>query len=189
VSLAEEELTTAVSELQRVTRLRETIAKTKQFLEVAQDRVNHDIAPLLSQLVSERLEQVTYGRYKDVRVDPQDLTVRVRLPDGRLQPAHLLSHGTAEQVYLLLRVAMAERLSKPEEVCPLILDDVTVYSDRERTRSVLDTLLSLSQERQIILFSQEDEVLEWARTSLASASGSQLIELDGRAGGDLLAHA
>lgn len=179
VTLAEEELAGAEAELLRLTRSRETLERTRQFLEVAQDRVNHDIAPVLSQLISDRLGGVTDGRYSDVRVDPQDLTVRVRLADGTLQPAHVLSHGTAEQVYLLLRVAMAERLSKPGEVCPLILDDVTVQSDRVRTHAILVTLLTLSRERQVILFSQEDEVLEWARAALAELPGNQLIELNG----------
>jgi uncharacterized protein YhaN len=111
-------------------------------------------------------------------VDPEDLNVRVRLPNGSLQPAHLLSHGTAEQVYLLLRVAMAERLTKPDEVCPLILDDVTVQSDGERTRTILETLHAVSAERQIILFTQEEDVLSWAETTLAGGGRDQLIRLN-----------
>ena len=118
VSLVKEELAAAKAELDRVSRLRDTIRKTREFLEDAQDRVNHEIAPVLNDLVGRRLNQITGGRYSEVRVDPEDLNVRVRLPDGTFQLAYLLSHGTAEQVYLLLRVAMAERLTRPGEVCP-----------------------------------------------------------------------
>ena len=126
-----------------------------------------------------RLSQITGGRYSEVRVDPENLNIRVRLPDGTFQLAELLSHGTAEQVYLLLRVAMAERLTKPEEVCPLILDDVTVQSDGERTRCILETFLTISTERQIILFSQEDDVLAWAEANVANNGQGQLVRLNG----------
>jgi hypothetical protein len=179
VPLAEEALAAAYAELDRVSRLRDTINKTREFLAVAQDRVNHDIAPVLNDLVGRRLDQITGGRYGEVRVDPEDLNVRVRLPGGTLQPAHLLSHGTAEQVYLLLRVAMAERLTKPEEMCPLILDDVTVQSDGERTRAILETLLAISAERQVILFSQEEDVLAWAEANIENNGRHQLVRLNG----------
>jgi uncharacterized protein YhaN len=115
-----------------------------------------------------------------VRVDPEDLNVRVRLPNGTLQSAHLLSGGTAEQVYLLLRVAMAERLTKPEEVCPLILDDVTDQSDGDRTKSILETLKTISAERQIILFSQEEDVLRWVEENIKGNARDQLIRLSTR---------
>ena len=179
VSLAKEELAAAKAELKRVSRLRDTIRKTREFLGDAQDRVNHEIAPVLNDLVGRRLSQVTGGRYSEVRVDPEDLNVRVRLPNGIFQLAYLISHGTAEQVYLLLRVAMAERLTKPGEVCPLILDDVTVQSDGERTRCILETLLTISTERQIILFSQEEAVLAWAEANVENNGKGQLVRLNG----------
>ncbi len=166
VPAAVEALDAAKRELERVERLRETLNLTKALLETAQDRVHRDIAPVLGESVTRWLPQVTRGRYREVTVDPQDLNVRVRLANGTLQSAHLLSHGTAEQIYLLLRVAMAERLTKQDEVCPLILDDVTAQSDGRRTVAILDALHVISAERQIILFTQEQEVLTWAESHL-----------------------
>ncbi len=52
-----------------------------------------------------------------------------------------LSAGTADQVYLLLRVALAQHLATTGETCPLLLDGVTAQSDDERTRELArDTL-------------------------------------------------
>lgn len=45
-------------------------------------------------------------------------------------------------------------------MCPLILDDVTVHCDSSRKPRILDTLHALSKERQIILFTQEEAVVE-----------------------------
>lgn len=41
-----------------------------------------------------------------------------------------------------------------------MLDDVTVQSDPGRTRGILQLLQRLSAERQIILFTQEPEVVQ-----------------------------
>jgi exonuclease SbcC len=81
-----------------------------------------------------------------------------------------LSHGTAEQVYLLLRVALSDQLTQPDEVTQLILDDVAVQSDTERKIAILSVLHQLSKDRQVILFTQEDDVLSWADQNLVGAN-------------------
>jgi uncharacterized protein YhaN len=101
-----------------------------------------------------------------VIVDPGTLTVQVRAEGGRLRDAGGLSYGTAEQVYLLLRVALAEHLVRRGESCPLILDDVTVHADRDRTTRVLELLLRVAERHQVVLFSQQDQVRDWARERL-----------------------
>lgn len=176
---AEEALAAARRELERVRELDRILELTRSFLAKAQERVHRDIAPVLSAAVRKRLPLVTNGRYTDVRVDPQTLEVQVCTAGGEWRKAALLSHGTAEQIYLLLRVAMAEHLTKPGEVCPLVLDDVTVQADAERTVAVLDALHEISRERQVILFSQEEEVLAWAEQRL-TGQADRLVRLGER---------
>jgi uncharacterized protein YhaN len=121
----------------------------------------------LTATIRQYLQRVTAGRYMEVTVDPQDLAVRVlESSRGEARDARYLSHGTSEQLYLLLRVALAEHLTKEGEVCPLLLDEVTVQSDALRTRAILEMLLELSADRQIILFTQEDDVRDWAEDHL-----------------------
>lgn len=163
---AEEARAAAKVELERVERLGQTLRLTEQFLQKAQERVHRTIAPLLNASVERWLPNVTEGRYRNVRVDPVSLQVTVEDPTGARREASLLSHGTAEQIYLLLRVGLAEHLTVADETCPLLLDDVTVQSDSRRKISILETLKALSEERQVILFSQEEEVLSWARAEL-----------------------
>jgi exonuclease SbcC len=163
IAEAEEELAAAQGELDTILQLDRTLALTRTFLERAQQSVHQSVAPVLAGAVQRRLPAITAHRYTEVRVDPENLDVQVLAPDGHWRHAALLSHGTAEQIYLLLRVALAEYLTKPGEVCPLILDDVTVHCDRERKAAVLETLYRISRERQVILFSQEEGVLAWAR--------------------------
>ncbi len=169
-----EELAAAEAELARLRRLEQTLVTTHQFMAAAQDRVHRDLAPVLAERVRHRLVTVTGGRYTDVAVDPQTLAVQVRDPQGRWRDAALLSQGTAEQVFLLLRVAMAEILTT--DSCPLLLDDVTVQSDPVRTQAVLDVLKEVSADHQVVLFSQEDDVASWARANLGGRD--RLVELE-----------
>jgi uncharacterized protein YhaN len=119
-----------------------------------------------------QLPLITDGRYVDVRVDPETLRVEVRALDGHWRQATGLSTGTAEQIYLLLRMAMAEHLVTTAESCPLILDDVTVQSDAERTARIMEVLHDTSADRQVILFTQEDEVATWAVANLLGDADS-----------------
>ncbi len=149
---------------------------TKSFIESAQDRVHRDIGPRLKASVEKWLPVVTEGRYKEILFDPANLSIRVVVGDGReLRDIGSLSHGTAEQIYLLLRLALAEHLVTNGETIPMILDDVTVQFDKTRTVAVLQTLKRLSEEMQIILFSQEEDVLLWAEKELDLSNGRDLI--------------
>lgn len=181
VSAAEEELQRAKDELDRVSRSQRTLDFTLEFLKEAQDRVHRTIAPLLAQTLTRFLPEVTGGRYSEALVDPETLEVRVRVQDGKLRPAGLLSHGTAEQVYLLLRLALAQHLARPGETCPMILDDPTAHSDPVRTEAIMRCLHTISQEQQVIVFSQEDEVLAWAQQHLLDGPHDSLERLDGAA--------
>lgn len=163
---AEEELAAAARELERLERLDHTLATAIGFLERAEERVYRDVAPALRAMVRDWLPRVTGGRYADCKVDPQSLRVEVRAEGGAWRRAELLSQGTAEQVYLLLRLALARHLAAPGEVCPLILDDVVAASDARRKRAVLDALHAISASAQVILFTHEDDVRTWARERL-----------------------
>jgi DNA repair protein SbcC/Rad50 len=166
VAEAEEALQIAGAELARVKRLQDVMTLTRGYLEHAQARVHRDIAPILAATVKQWLPALTAGRYTDVMVNPTTLRVEVCGPSRRWRKADLLSYGTAEQVYLLLRVALADHLTRNHDTCPLILDDVTVHADFARTREILNLLLKIAEHRQVIIFTQEEQVAVWARDHL-----------------------
>jgi ABC-type lipoprotein export system ATPase subunit len=79
---------------------------------------------------------------------------------------------------------MAEHLVTTDDTAPLLLDEVTAQADAERKRRVLDVLHALSSDRQVILFSHDDDVLAWAADSL-SEPRDRLIRLATPAGAPL----
>jgi uncharacterized protein YhaN len=72
---------------------------------------------------------------------------------------------------------MTEHLTKPSEVCPLILDDIAIQSDFRRKEKILAILKAVSETRQVIMFTQEEAVYLWARENFSEPE-SRIIELD-----------
>jgi DNA repair exonuclease SbcCD ATPase subunit len=173
---AQEALAAANRELTRVLELDETLGQAIGFLSRAQERVHRSVAPELTDVLRRWLPRLTDGRYVDARLDPALLEVSVAGVDGEFRRAQLLSHGTAEQIYLLLRVALVRRLTADHDTCPLLLDDVTVHADPVRTAALLELLHELSDERQIVLFAHQDQVREWAYEHLV-AERDAVVEL------------
>lgn len=174
---AEDDYEDATRRLHHLKTLDRTLEKATALIEQAQKGVYRDMAGVLRSTLLEWLPQVTGGRYTDCRVDPKTLLVEVREPQGEWRDASLLSHGTAEQVYLLLRLALCRHLVAENETCPLILDDPVSACDGHRQILVLETLLAISEETQVILFTHDDDVRDWGHRRLSDANNSQVQEL------------
>ena len=180
VAGAEEAVAAARERLDLVRELAGLIDETLGLLEAAQRQVHRDLAPMLAAAIREWLPILSRGAYVEAGVNPADLSIEVKEgATGAWRQARLLSEGTREQIYLLLRIAMAQHLVTTAETAPLLLDEVTAQADAERRRAMLDMLLTMAAGRQLILFTHDENVLAWAEASLSGAS-HRIIRLDGR---------
>ena len=66
-----------------------------------------------------------------------------------MRPAQWRSDGTVDQLYLALRLAVAEELT-PD--APLVLDDAMVRFDENRLAVALNILKETAEDKQVILF-------------------------------------
>jgi hypothetical protein len=178
VAEAEERSAQAAAECARVEQLAETLRLTSDFLIRAQDTVHRQAAPALAATMRQWLPALTGGRYRDVLVDPATLQVSVRDPGGVLRRVSSLSHGTAEQIYLLLRIALLRHLAVDHEPAPLLFDEVTVHADPDRLERLLMVLHDVSVHQQVVLFSQQASVRVWADQALMPGC-DKLINLEG----------
>ena len=62
-----------------------------------------------------------------------------------------LSRGTADQVYLAVRLAVCQLCLGQDDPSPLVLDDALLTFDEERLELALDCLAGFG--RQVVLFS------------------------------------
>ena len=71
---------------------------------------------------------------------------------GREIPLGKWSSGLGDQVYLALRLSLAEAFAEKIESMPLLLDDVLVRFDLERQKLTLQVIEQLSERTQVFLF-------------------------------------
>ncbi|MDK9699047.1 MAG: AAA family ATPase [bacterium] len=167
----QETLATQVFEyMQRVSRIGTTRRQLKQMLRIREQTlafeaaaklacdelksmaqaIHSDWAKALNRIATERAKSFT-GSVKGIRFG-NDLSIQVELNDGRMldeQAMHSLSIGARDQLYLAVRVAIADFLSV--EHLPLVLDEPFAQADDTRFESGMELLLEEAKARQVIL--------------------------------------
>ena len=130
--------------------------------------------PLLSR-ASNYLAQLTDGRYpravvgEDSKRSPRLSTIDL---NGEERSIPELSDGTRDQLYLALRLAAIQETVDGGYVLPIVLDDVLVNFDDNRTRSALRSLTSLARSTQVFLFTHHEHILSLASEALAAGEFS-----------------
>ena len=136
------------------------IELTKKLLEKAYEKMKNDISPIFTKKLSENISNITNNKYKKIFLNDEQGLI-VELENGNYIPADRLSAGTIDQLYLSLRFAMLDEISK--EKVPIILDEAFAYFDDERLKNILLFLNKEYSDRQIIIFTctkREKELLE-----------------------------
>ena len=137
---------------QRIRRLEDTYAALTLALDTlaqARQELQRKFAPRIAARTQELMSKMTAGRYDRLRLR-EDLSLLAGA--GQEEILHEVlwrSDGTIDQLYLSLRLAVAEELI-PE--APLILDDTFVRFDDRRLKAALEILREEAQRRQVILF-------------------------------------
>ena len=146
----------------RIQKLEDTYAALTVALETLNDatlELQRKFAPRIAAHAQELLNKMTLGRYSQLLLR-EDLTLETAASqETALRDALWRSDGTADQMYLALRLAVSQALT-PD--APLVLDDAMVRFDDARLRAALDILQEIAQEKQILLFtcqSREKQVL------------------------------
>ena len=137
---------------QRIEKLEETYSAVTLALETlaqARQSLQRMFAPRIAGRAQQLLSMMTAGRY-----DRLTLSEDLSLLAGAQQEAVLRevlwrSDGTMDQLYLALRLAVAEELI-PD--VPLVLDDAFVRFDDIRLKAALEILKEIARDKQVILF-------------------------------------
>ena len=106
-------------------------------------------APQIARRAQEHMAAFTGGRYRQLRLG-EDLELQAGADsEDTLREALWRSDGTVDQLYLALRLAVAETLTAD---APLVLDDALVRFDDDRLKATLDALQNEAKTKQVILF-------------------------------------
>lgn len=136
----------------RITRLEETyraLSLAQQALDHAQAELQRRFAPQITAHARDIMVRLTGDRYDKLQLDRELNLLSGTQDEVTLHCPLWRSDGTADQLYLALRLAVAKALT-PD--APLILDDALVRFDDIRLRATLDILKEEAQHKQILLF-------------------------------------
>lgn len=163
----QEELSRAVADFCTYRLAEELLRRaTRRYIEERQPEVLHEASAVL------RL--VTDGRHRAVvpSWESEDLELVVQGGDGRSWDVASLSRGTAEALYLALRLGLARSFAERVQSLPLCLDDVLVNQDPGRAERLLLALRRYLPEgalRQVLLFTCHPETVERVRRLVPGA--------------------
>jgi uncharacterized protein YhaN len=124
--------------------------------------------PMLTK-ASELFAKLTLGRYSGVRAgyNDKDKPALLCVRDGDVEvDIEGLSEGTRDQLYLSLRLASLLRYADLAEPMPLVLDDVLIQFDDERSQATLQIIAELSTRMQVLFFTHHARLVELARAAV-----------------------
>jgi uncharacterized protein YhaN len=107
--------------------------------------------PILAR-AKEYLSRLSGERYDNIWTPMGERTLCVDDADGNTLRIEHLSGGTREQLFLAIRLAMIEHFSNQGVELPIVLDDILVNFDEQRTRAAIEELLRQTGDNQQILF-------------------------------------
>ena len=156
----EEELFSLKEQYENLQKINKSIELVKNLLSKAYEKMKNNVSPVFTGKLSENISKITKGKYSNLYFNDEQ-GLNVELENGNYIPAERLSVGTIDQLYLSLRLAMLDEISK--EKVPIILDEAFAYYDEERLKNILIYLSSEFSDRQIIIFTctnREKEILQ-----------------------------
>jgi uncharacterized protein YhaN len=129
--------------------------------------------PILTR-ASALFQQITGGSFEGVRAEFDDngkpMLVGVRANGGEIVSVDGMSDGTADQLYLALRLAGLEEYLDKNEPIPFIVDDILIKFDDARATATLQALTQLSSKTQIIFFTHHRHLIKLAENNVDSSA-------------------
>ncbi len=148
-----------------------------RVLTLAMERFREKSQGPILRKASELFNRITCGSFEGLRADHgpdgHPVLVGVRNQGKEAIAVEGMSDGTADQLYLALRLAGLEHYLDANEPMPFIVDDILIKFDNARATAALQVLAELSGRTQVIFFTHHRHLVELAVKDLP---GSILVE-------------
>jgi uncharacterized protein YhaN len=165
---AEQQLASMVSGVEQYLRLQIAALILEQRIE---DYRKKNQGPVLAR-AGELFSKLTLGSFTILRDELDEngtpVLLGVRQNDVEVS-VNGMSEGTRDQLYLSLRLATLEQHLNKKEPIPLIVDDILIGFDDNRTKVCLKVLAEFACKTQVLLFTHHHRVLELSQEFGADA--------------------
>ncbi|RMH06730.1 MAG: hypothetical protein D6704_06820 [Nitrospirae bacterium] len=136
------------------------------LLEKARQIYERERQPAVLRDASRFFLMMTGGRYVNIRVPLGEMRLELEMADGRVRGTECLSRGTAEQLYLAMRLAFIREYAKHAGALPLIVDDIFVNFDPNRAKATIQVFGEVAATHQILVFTCHPHICRWFEEGL-----------------------
>lgn len=173
----EAELTGVEEEIEDYKNYRESLRIAMNQIDAVAIKMHRKLAPQISRTSSDLISLITDGKYKTLKVDEG---LNISVSDGGSQApvaANALSQGTVDQVYLVLRLALAQLFSENKESLPVILDDSFTQYDDKRAFQAMKAFERLIARNQVLIFTCHKRDVDNFSKIFKNSKTSKILEL------------
>ncbi|WP_438349790.1 AAA family ATPase [Paenibacillus sp. FA6] len=139
----------------------ELISRTRRIYE-------EEKQPEVLKMASTYFARLTKGSYSRIVMKMGGKELLAEHRDQGLIDSAKLSRGTAEQMYLAMRLALAGTMKSKVSI-PLVFDDILVNFDQERMVAALSLLHEISPTRQIIMMTCHPYIVQHIQDIMPTA--------------------
>lgn len=171
----------ALVELSEISERYVRVQTSALLLQWAIDRYRREKqAPLLKR-AGQLFATITGGSFTALGVD-YDTRDKAHLtglrPSGEVVRVPGMSSGTADQLYLALRIASMEDYLEHASALPFVADDLFVNFDNDRAQAGFRVLGRLAENTQVLFFTHHWHLLQIARETLGSSISAVTLSSD-----------
>ena len=166
----------------RLDRHRRELAKlviADDLLRASLEAFRAEHQPVVLRRAGALMAQVSVGSYTSLEIDDDDQVLLVDSTGGR-RPVAQLSSGTRDLLYIVLRLSLAEDLSRHYAAIPIVLDDLLVNLDAERADQLACVLAAFAATHQVIVMTCRAETVALLQQHAADARIIELLRYAGR---------
>ncbi|MEC4682094.1 MAG: hypothetical protein VST70_00190 [Nitrospirota bacterium] len=163
----------ALAEMKEIAARYTHVRTSAILLKWAIDRYRREKQAPLLKTAGSLFALLTGNSFLSLRIDfdDQDRPQLVGVRSDRSSTVHVsgLSTGTADQLYLALRVASVLEYLDRAPALPFIADDLFINFDDERASAGFKVLSQLAEKTQVIFFTHHQHLVEIGKKSLGSS--------------------
>ena len=128
------------------------LALAARLLAAAQERYERERQPEVVKRAELAFARMTNGRYPRLTIPLGTEAIEVFDAASAATVPDRLSRGTAEQLYLALRLGLVDQLGEVGSGLPVLMDDVLVNFSPDRIEPAAREIALLSERRQVVFF-------------------------------------
>jgi uncharacterized protein YhaN len=128
------------------------LALASQLLTRAQARYETLRQPEVVKRAGAAFARMTNGRYPRLAIPLGKEDIEVFAANAAASGTDRLSRGTAEQLYLALRIGLVDQLGKVGAGLPVLMDDVLVNFSPDRLQPAAEAVVELAEKWQVVFF-------------------------------------